>query len=606
MNYVSDEKVKISCTMWNSVTEDGCYIFPELDYELSDRVYDTNGVGLAISGGGSIAYSAAIGYLRALNKLYIKNKSLYDSTQYISSISGGTWFAGTYLFASEKFDSKLLLGQYIEPSNISTKLLNEVNFTNSNNENLFLGARALDFFLTKKMIDFIKNGGPLDKAWTDAISEQFLKPYGIKGKYVSLNKKQSEKVFNKNKIQTIIPKSNSPFFLCNGSLFYEPLISNGITGTTFTPLYSGLPQLLGKNTDSTLIGGIYTETVGFNSTWPVYIKNNLAYLFIATSFVIVEIINELSNNNNLNGLLLKDNNEFYNFNGNGDFKKGSETLVVIDKSKLITLDDMIGSSSSSITGLLYSISDEVGLSKYGLLDDFNPRYNVLCSKLQKQSKISMFGDGAFSNNLAIIPLVARNVKKIICFNTDFNYDYKDLDDKYSDSVYKINDQNISEDDKTFYTSYLLPLFGKSNIPNKLPSNSNQNARQIFPSESWEQFKTQLLINKRKGGATYARSKLKVLQNKQYGVKGNYYVDLCVILLQPSTIYNSLIPKEISQTFSDLSGPFPNFPNYPLLYTNKAEVINLTKEQINLLHCYTEWCITNTELKDVIIDMYRNC
>jgi hypothetical protein len=588
--------------MWNSITEDGNYIFPELDNEVCGRNYDTNGVGLAISGGGSLAYVTSIGYLRALHKLSIKKKNLYESTQFISSISGGSWFSGTYLFASEKNDSKLLLGEYIEPLTITRKLLNEVNFIKPNNENIFLGARALDFFLVLKMIQIIKNGGPLDKSWINAISEQFLKPYELHGKPVSLNKKESEKIFNKNKILTIIPKSSSPFWICNASLFYDPLISNGITGTTFTPLYSGLPQILGTNKNSSLIGGIYTESIGFNSTWPVYIKQNVAHLFLATSLMIVNIINELSNNSSFNELLFKDNNEFYKFNGNGEFKKGSETSVIIKRSNLLTLGDMIGTSSSIFTGFTNNISEESGLSKYGVLDDFNPRYNVLCSKLPNQSKTSMFGDGEFSNNLAIIPLVARNVKKIICFNTDLNIVYRG---NYNEGVYGINVQNITEDDLTFYNTNLLPLFGKydQNKVNDSISNSNQNARQIFPNESWEQFKRQFLDNKRKGGPSYARSTLKVLPNNQYGVKGNYYVDLCVILLQPSTVFNSLIPKEITQTFSDLSGPFPNFPNYPALYTNKAELINLTKEQINLLHCYTEWSITNSELKDVIIDMY---
>jgi len=600
MSCVSNEKVKISCTMWNSVTEEGSYIFPEFNDELSDRVYDTNGVGLAISGGGSIAYIAAIGYLRALHKLTIKNKSLYDSTQFISSVSGGSWFSGTYLFANKNYNSKLLLGNNIHPSEITTKSLNEVNFTITNNENKFLGARALDFFILPKMIELIKNGSPLEKAWINTISEQFLKPYNLHGKSVSLNKKESEKIFYKNNIQTIIPKSNSPFWICNSSLFYSPIISEGITGTIFTPLYSGLPQILGSNLNSSLIGGIYTESIGFNSQWPIYIKENLAHLFVIISLTILQIINDISNNNNFNELICKENHEFYKFNGNGDFISGSETIVKIEKSKLLTLGDMIGSSSAIYVGYVYDIDNDIGLSKYGILDDFNPRYNILCSKLPKQSKISMFGDGAYANNLGIISLAARNIKKIICFDTDIN-------DNYRSNYYNNNDnvQNINQDNSSFSLSNLFPLFGIDNQTSTSISGSNQNARQIFPSKSWEDVKLQFLNNKKKGGATYARLKVNILPNKQYGVKGNYVVDLCVILLQPSTIFNSLIPKEISNTFSDLTGRFPNFPNYPILYTNKDEIVNFTKEQINLLHCYCEWCITSTYLKDVIIDMYSN-
>ena len=69
--------------------------FPELcaNNMYGSRIPDINKVSIAISGGGSRSASTMLGYFRALNNLGYKNKA-----QYVSTVSGGSWFYGMYSF----------------------------------------------------------------------------------------------------------------------------------------------------------------------------------------------------------------------------------------------------------------------------------------------------------------------------------------------------------------------------------------------------------------------------------------------------------------------------------------------------------------------------
>jgi len=156
-----DDYISINCNMWNSVINDETYIFPELsDNLINEKKYNPNGVGLAFSGGGTTAYTSGIGYLRGLRKIAIGNSNAYDLTQFISSISGGSWVTGTYLFAQRDTtvtDDKLL-GEYIEPNDITYETLNNINFTENDHDNTFLGARIINFDVISMILEGITNG----------------------------------------------------------------------------------------------------------------------------------------------------------------------------------------------------------------------------------------------------------------------------------------------------------------------------------------------------------------------------------------------------------------------------------------------------------------
>ena len=82
---------KYKSDIW--IIENNKYLFPEIE----NKMYNPEGVGISISGGGNRSLVSMMGYIRAMNKLMIDGERIFNKTQFISSISGGSWFVGIYL-----------------------------------------------------------------------------------------------------------------------------------------------------------------------------------------------------------------------------------------------------------------------------------------------------------------------------------------------------------------------------------------------------------------------------------------------------------------------------------------------------------------------------
>jgi hypothetical protein len=535
------ENVLVKGNVWNTL---GQPIFPELCSNfVSNKRFNPEGVSLAIGGGGSTAYTAMIGYLRALLELEISpGLNAFNSSQFISSNSGGSWFTGTYLFANgSNFSSTDLLGKYIEPSNINAATLANTNFDNP----IFMGQSIINAPFIDFMKEGIKNGIKTGFLWNYAIGKIFLTNYNLFGALVSPNTYYASMMNNLNpKLpKPALPPSNAPFWICNAALLDTNIIENGVTQIQFTPLYSGFPQILGSSSNNTLIGGNWVDTYAFGCLAP---------------------------NSCLTNSGCKPTNLPLN--------------VPKDQGGPLTLENMIGTSSSAYAYDTLIISELL----FGKSEKLDPIYNFWSPNNPGVNQLSFTGDGAFSDNTGILNLVSRNCKYILAFITPTS--------------------SFNSSETGFCSSSLLPLFGlatQSKCPNILKK-SNRDSVQIFESSEWPSFSQQFLNKTQSGGPSYARAQLKVLPNAQNGVVGNYNVDLLVISLQPSSNFNSLLPTDITKTFSKSIGPFPKFPNYPIVGPNTLKLIELTKSQVNLLQSYTYWSIndsSNLALKNEIIDLY---
>jgi len=532
--------IDVTADIWNTLNTN---IYPELCSEfVNEKKYSPNGVSLAISGGGSRSFTGAIGYIRALLELeIIPGKNAFNLSQYISSVSGGSWFTGTYLMAkgTNDYSDLDLLGLNIEISNINYTTLNNINFNNNNN---FMGKSVCDAPIIKYMLEGLTKGIKFNFLWNYAIGKIFLERYNLFGKITCQNEYYSNLIKLKNlnnpnfNSQIIIPPKNSPFWICNASLLDPNIINNGATAVQFTPYYSGFPQILGNNNN--LVGGFWTETYAF-------------------------------------GCLSPKLNEF--------LCKPTSTQVKIPKFQggPLTLENMIGTSSTVYAYIDYEISQKF-FSKTARLD---PIYNLWSPPNPNQNKLIYMGDGGLCNDTGILNLVSRNCKFIIAFNS-FSFG--------------------TSPNYNFCNSALLELFGLYNENNCVSKKNppNRDSVQIFNSEDWQNMENQFISTYESGGPSYARSKLNVLFNKQNSVLGNYELDLLIISLQSSSKFNSQLPSNISDTFNDSSGPFPNFPYYSTIAEDPNKLIQLTQSQVNLLQCFTYWSImSNNNLKSEIIDMY---
>lgn len=129
---------------------------------------------IAVSGGGSTSYTAMIGYMKAMLDLEVSPcKNAFTASQFISSVSGGSWFTGTYLMAkgTNKYSDIELLGYYIEPENIDFTTLKNINFDNKN----FMGQGPSNAPIIPYMSECYNNGVKTEFLWNYAIGQIFLK-----------------------------------------------------------------------------------------------------------------------------------------------------------------------------------------------------------------------------------------------------------------------------------------------------------------------------------------------------------------------------------------------------------------------------------------------
>jgi hypothetical protein len=428
--------------------------------------------------------------------------------------------------------------------------LNTVNFEEKH-KNYFLGSRLVNCNVKKYVEEAYNKGIHPEYIWNYGVGKVFLAPYGLDNKIISINETHADYIHKITGIKPITPNEKSPFWIANCSLLN--LKNNEIRGTTLfhvTPLYSGIPNVIcNKDTpfgfddtnEDACVGGNFQYTYSIGSMNP-----NISYT---------------------------DNN----------FQQGSKTLnlqIPLYQNNLFTLENIIGTSGSSNAPKFSYIANNV-------IPSFN-----LWSPHPNTNNFSPLGDGAYCDWTGIVALLSRNVKHIIsiisCGN-DIKNDAKP--ESYGD----------------FCGLNILNLFGLNNdsICSKEvnPYLYESNNCQVFKKSDWIHFAKNILDTKAQGGPVFSRNRFFVLPNELFCVKGGYYVDILVIVIQTSSIYNNLLPKSITNTFTDLNGPFPNFPNYPMINTNFDKLISLEKHQINLLDSYVEWCTLFPSLKQNIIDMF---
>jgi hypothetical protein len=540
---------EIKSNIW--INKNSNIIFPELSpYSGLSRTYSPEGVSLAFEAGGRRSYAGFIGFIRGLYKIHVNGSNAFESAQFLSSVSGSSWLLGTYLFANKNIDKSLLLGEYIPPENINMDTLSTINFNTK--ENYYLGSRLVSTDIKADVQDGYDKGLHPEYIWNHACGRVFLRPYGLDKKIVSINETHANYIYNITGIKPITPNEKLPFWIAGCALLN---VKNGkIRGTTLfqaTPLYSGIPNVIcnkdtpfgfdGTSEDS-CVGGVFQSTYSVGSINP-----NINY------------------NNNEQGKSLTLNLQ-----------------IPLYQQNLFTLESIIGISGSSQA------------TKFSYLSNFNdviPSYNLWAPTSNTTTNVPI-GDGAHCDWTGITSLLSRNVKHIVSIISCDN---------------DINDNATAETYWDFCALNILNLFGLNNdelckkeVPYLYESNNNQ----VFEKSDWPMFAQKLLDTKATGGPVFSRNKLFVLPNYQLGIKGGYYVDLLVIVVQSSSIYNSLLPKSITNTFSNSSGPFPSFPNYPMTDKNFNLLISLENYQINLLDSYIEWCVLYPSLKNTIINMYR--
>ena len=365
--------------IWPSRNSNNTMCFPEKILVPTIK-NSTNLIGLCYSGGGARSLTCMIGYMRAMLRIKRKDgKNLYESANYVSTVSGGSWFHSIYTLARKRgYTVQNLLGTGRLPKDITLTNLQNDNFQNINDDSKcsFIGARASTMNIITNIIKYVGvSNNILNRWWNYAVGITFLSPYGINlDAPIALDYASASNIYEINPSITFpeYPMPGDPFWLCNTCVLYKPLTDYGFyTNMVMTPIYSGLCQqfTIGSNT----IGDKWIETFATDSYAP---SETITKPTCTTPTTV-----------------------------NVKSAKNGQSIS-------LSIKDMIGASSAVLADILY---EKIPINS---LEKFNNKISLW--NFNKNNIEVQLSDAAFADNSGMLSLLSRNVTKIIYFNNTSN------------------------------------------------------------------------------------------------------------------------------------------------------------------------------------------
>ena len=247
--------------------------FPEWDRPRFNP--DNRPLGVAIAGGGSRAYCAGAGQLRALHHL-----NLIDQVGAISYSSGSTWLGVPYHFANSNINEQTLLGPVTEPAELTEELVN------SSDSGGALVAALTDVPMIKEGVELfaealLKGEPPLDRIFGRALGKSLFSSFGIDSfdQYFTLDQQSLDDALHRNpQLQAkdfVKMRDQRPYLLAGGTLIAPEGADNLWIQCEYTPLYVGVPQkYTGEWPSGNLLGGGWVEPLGFGSSAPLPVTSS--------------------------------------------------------------------------------------------------------------------------------------------------------------------------------------------------------------------------------------------------------------------------------------------------------------------------------------------
>jgi len=579
------KKPKIS-QVWKYEPSLNEFIYPENHESYNDFFKHKQNFGISFSGGGTRAATCALGQLRGLDKIGVLNNA-----KYIASNSGGTWGSLPYLYY--RGDLNNYFGEYFSPENLTIENVTEIP------EKTFLHQMTEANILLETLINRIIKK-ERDESFSHAVAKIFLKPLKIPyvNKLFTLNEVSFEKLKSNNpeiKLNDFTQVVDGrPFHIANGTLHNWKFSKEGwnesrlgkdrLYHVEMTPLYAGVKVFhRGKGDHNTDIGGAYLDPFAFDSFFKRKIQKENVEL--------IEI----------------------EYRTDSSFKE-----------KEFTLADIMGISGSAATSADISV-DKLKLEKKSIMDKLvkfikNIKYKLIkiplflykgasyitnsLPELHHFSPISAteenhgtieynVGDGGPVDDIALMPLLARGVPKILCF---CNVQYKILKENNS-NVFEFNENNFDDD--------VLCFFGlkKKNFSRGIESLEEQeNFQQVFCKEDFwklsEAFEQAMKSNK----PLIYEGTHKVMHNPHFGIKGGNEVNIMWFYNERCKAWEEKIDTNIFEELKDEIGEkgfgkrLKNFPNFKTFGENAFKIIEMHPSQATLLSNYQTWIIDENKEK----------
>lgn len=510
------------------------FVFPEDNLQ---ELKDKESLGICFSGGGTRSASLTLGQLRALDKI-----GVLERAKYMCGVSGGSWGSLPFIYLDKNISDSTFLGDYLAPNQITLKNLKQVP------KNSMAFAISNSKILKDAVIEIIKlhieGKGDTRDLYSRIISDIMLNPFNIgqPNKFFTYNEQSRDEIisqnkgFNKDDFYLVNPKNNRPYYIAQGIVgnysftdLQKPKKDERFAPKTIerhqfemTPLYVGVNQLF-KPTNITpnAIGGGYVQPHGFNSNSPSKFDSS-------TKLV---------------------------------------QTTLDSKNSIFNLGEVIGISGAAPA--VYSwICDLVNhLFKAQLFP--NQKYwcnfsNPVSAAVSRYD----FADGGGLENLGIMPLLKRGVKKIIVFSN-------------CETELKV------KDDSTIQITDSIPALFHPIKDNYGQADFKDNIVFANQEDKYKKLVNALMQKNIDGLPPIFVDTYQVTPQVCYGIEGNYEVEIM-------WVYNSKCSKWFDQLSKDVQGlitekkEFSNFPFYKTFEQNPPNIIDLMPEQVNLEAHLSSW------------------
>lgn len=538
--------------------------FPERQKLDKERPQD---VGVAFSGGGTRSAAATIGQLRGL-----RQNGWLDRVRYVTAVSGGSWAAVPYTFYDGPLEE--LLGEYVPTNSLTPEALTRAASGKlaervARSELGHVGLQEVPQFLPDRVAGYdtttlqsavstlrralrkwrgqnLPEPDRRDKSYAHMLGQVFLgkhedlDPLVARGNLAPYTWDR-ETAIEMSKVtgyfsgDFVHAAANRPFLIVGGTLIWQhPAFTYPrLIPVEYTPLYTGIRQRFGG------IGGTYV--------WPwAYDRSVVAR------------------------------------------QPGDRMLVSPGPDgRMFTLADVIASSGAApqLTLLLGTgVPSRLRASLRTAAEAFPSFANTAVRDGEPIPTGDLFphGDGGFTDNFGLMPLLARQVRNIIVFVN-------------SNKTWTLNDQ---------LQSFFIPVDVKDGGGDK-----SMNA--VFEASRYKELLDGLDAATASGGpAVYCgRQAWSVHGNELYNIRTYDDLKICWVYNHAAGEWKKLLDATIRGwlDWTKASGTprtdevkaLESFPYYATFGENRPRVIRLNPLQINLLADLAAWSITNTATVDAI-------
>lgn len=538
--------------------------------------------GVSFSGGGTRSASATLGQIRALESL-----KWIEKLHYTSSISGGCWTAIPYSFIPDQasdgiIGNKEFLGTYLPPSQMTYDSIRARE-----------GLSAQTVNIADSNLPIIPSWLTLqgDEGFSTALNKVFLKKLGLgKSRFFSYDGSTRGLVSGPSQLtgknaEIYASNQRKPYPIASGTLddrnHSTDETSRSIYHLEMTPHYVGSPAFwtsMDKN-GGKLFGGQYMASLAYDSKWQTLHPDK------------------------------------------------SVTVSWQRRGSRFTLSDILAVSGAAPSEAAYRT---LWLSNIGLpeMKHGHPR-SYSEGKVQTVDGLP-HGDGGNLDGLAVRPLLARGVNRILAFvNSPSRFGgvhYLDADQVAS--LRSLNADEIrkglpdirkgNEKAKKLLDTDLIGMFVPLEDPKKINANrkKQQAPRPVFKNgyKKLEQLYASFVKCKQAGKPLVHCDDYTLLKNDRFGIPGGGKVKITWVYLDGSSNWLAKMPdgrlKNRLTTHHRVSKLVPRrlrrFPNYKTFGEQRglfatydlalANLVDLSLEQTNTLTQYADWVVRESSDK----------